>query len=251
LIIIYRRQRSRLVAAPPQQVVDGKVRIRYQMTKAQEKRPLDSSKSLGQRIKGWMPRWFFLLYVAALLFLPDRAGDSCCFAPPQSVPTIARGEAIDGSSSASAGDGDSSTPAPSAQEYSAQPREGFHAVSFSQLSSTELELDDRGLCLDVRVPQAVEALHGKSVAVAGFVIPTTMEGSQMTEFLLVPNQLACCFGQFLQVNEWIEIKAERPLDCLTESPVTVYGVLHVSPQRVGSAVSNVYQMDAQLLSKNT
>jgi hypothetical protein len=208
--------------------------------------------TLGQRMQTGMLRALAILYFGALIFTSQNSepigigalGDnSCCSWPPPGVSTVAQGQAIDADSSAAQ--------APSTKMFSAAPREGFQALTFNELASTELTLDQDGACKDVRLSSALTALDGEKVALAGFVIPTQLTGDQMTEFLLVPNQLACCFGQPLQLNQWVEMKAAQPLDCVTDSPISVYGVLHASPQRSGSVVTGIYQMDAQLLSTET
>ncbi len=190
-----------------------------------------------------MPRTFLLLYFGALILTPGPRGasnDGGGSWPAQWPLAVARGEA-----NAPA----SVVPAPPAEALSAAPRDGFQSVTFRQLSDAELVLNDKGACQEVRLSSSLTALDGAAVALAGFVIPTRLAGDKVTEFLLVPSQQDCCFGQALQPNQWVEVRSVNPLKLVTDRPIALYGVLHVSPQRASSVVTGLYRMDAQIASE--
>lgn len=79
-----------------------------------------------------------------------------------------------------------------------------------------------------RVPEAVRALSGHSVAVKGFMLPMKLQGGLVTELLLMRDQSMCCFGVVPRINEWVSVKmAGRGVKPIQDQPVTIYGTMQV------------------------
>ena len=57
----------------------------------------------------------------------------------------------------------------------------------------------------LRVPSAARSLHGRRVAVDGYMIPISLSenDTKTTEFLLLPDTKACCEGETPKQNGWI------------------------------------------------
>ena len=78
---------------------------------------------------------------------------------------------------------------------------GYEALKYSVLTTFpyEIEWESDGLDYDfsaysARVPKQVRSLSGTQVAIEGFMVPTVVnEENLVKEFLLMPDQLSCCF----------------------------------------------------------
>ena len=56
----------------------------------------------------------------------------------------------------------------------------------------------------------VTGKSGNMVAVEGFMIPTVVdENNEVKEFLLLPDQMSCCFGQTPEANGWAVVNASK------------------------------------------
>ena len=58
---------------------------------------------------------------------------------------------------------------------------------------------------DLRFPQEIQDLAGRDVTIVGYMIPVEWQRTQVTEFMLVRDLLACCFGGAPQPDEWIHV----------------------------------------------
>lgn len=96
-----------------------------------------------------------------------------------------------------------------------------------------------------KIPATVRALSGKKVAIDGFMMPVEMEGEGVKTFVLIGNQLACCFGVAPKVNEWIyvEFTGQRRAEYARDTPLTVYGSLEVT-EEAGLYIESLYRLKA-------
>ena len=55
---------------------------------------------------------------------------------------------------------------------------------------------------------SVKAWNGKKAIVTGFMLPTKLENGsgKAVEFLLMANQMACCYGTVPNMNDWVIVK---------------------------------------------
>lgn len=93
--------------------------------------------------------------------------------------------------------------------------DGHLEVRFRHLSLDDLDdeayesvMDDlmRG---EKRFPEGVAALDGERVEIVGYMIPEEWQRREVTEFMLVRDLLACCFGGAPQPDEWIHVSMEE------------------------------------------
>ena len=93
--------------------------------------------------------------------------------------------------------------------------DGHLEVRFRHLSLDDLDdeayesvMDDlmRG---EERFPEGVAALDGERVEIVGYMIPEEWQRREVTEFMLVRDLLACCFGGAPQPDEWIHVSMEE------------------------------------------
>jgi hypothetical protein len=95
-----------------------------------------------------------------------------------------------------------------------------------------------------QIPGGILELTGQEVAITGFVVPLEVERGRLKSFVLVRNQLLCCFGVIPQMNEWVHVTMEGRYRApfLLEIPVTAYGKLEVGETIRRGQVMSIYRM---------
>jgi hypothetical protein len=79
-----------------------------------------------------------------------------------------------------------------------------------------------------RVPKRLRDKSGSLVAIEGFMIPTIVdENNEVKEFLLLPDQMSCCFGQTPEANGWVVINATNGVEVMMDRIIRVTGKLTV------------------------
>lgn len=112
-------------------------------------------------------------------------------------------------------------------------------------------LPGEGACEKLELPAAVSALNGRLVQVTGFMLPLKIEEGRVSEFLLLKDQNACCYGRMPRLNEWIVVRpGAKGVPPTMDVPVRCRGLLSVGERREGEMVLGVYFMsEAELVSK--
>lgn len=127
--------------------------------------------------------------------------------------------------------------------------EGYRSVTLDALSSFSYELDKKGgpaILPDgnlSRIPSRIQQYDEADVAISGFAVPITFEDERVRDFVLVKNQMLCCFGQVPKMNEWILVRMAEPISPTAEMPVTVLGQLLVGEIMEDGRVLGLYFMD--------
>ena len=126
---------------------------------------------------------------------------------------------------------------------------GFeHLASFTFVPPTaDASADQNSTTARVaeQIPATVKSWSGKKVLVVGFMIPVKMEKGLVTEFLLMRNTMACCFGATPSINEWVTVKMKKGVPPTMDVPVEFYGELRVSPVFENGYLSGIYQLDGE------
>ena len=79
-----------------------------------------------------------------------------------------------------------------------------------------------------RVPKRLREKSGNMVAIEGFMIPTVVdENNEVKEFLLLPDQMSCCFGQTPEANGWVVVNASKGVEVMMDRIIRVTGQLTV------------------------
>ena len=79
-----------------------------------------------------------------------------------------------------------------------------------------------------RVPKRLREKSGNMVAIEGFMIPTVVdENNEVKEFLLLPDQMSCCFGQTPEANGWVVVNASKGVEVMMDRIIRVTGQLAV------------------------
>jgi len=121
--------------------------------------------------------------------------------------------------------------------------------SFEQLGG--FPLPGEAGCEQLKFPSAVVTLNGKTVQVTGFMLPLKIEEGRVSEFLLLKDQNACCYGRMPRMSEWIVVKpGEKGVQPLMDVPIHCRGLLSVGERREGDMVLGLYFMsEAELVTK--
>ena len=90
--------------------------------------------------------------------------------------------------------------------------------------------------------RVVDALDGKLVSIAGYVVPLDLDGTKVKEFLLVPYYGACIHVPPPPPNQIILVKLTHAAEVNTNfEPMVVTGKMHVG--RVSTSLADVgYQI---------
>ena len=115
------------------------------------------------------------------------------------------------------------------------PSSKYKPLAYSTLTEFSYEIDWEldGVEFDFsayasRVPKKIRNLSGKTVALEGFMVPTVVdEQNRVKEFLLMPDQLSCCFGQAPEANGWVVARSEKGVDVAMDRVIRVLGTLTV------------------------
>ena len=132
----------------------------------------------------------------------------------------------------------------------------FQAVSWDLLAGFPYEFEIPGVLEDASpdvlaernerlIPSEVRALDGRPIAVRGHVIPITITRGRVTEFILAAkNEIGCCFGDGLLMNQWIyvEVPEARAFDLEPFAIATVLGLLDVGEEVREGTVLSLYRM---------
>lgn len=129
-----------------------------------------------------------------------------------------------------------------------RPRDTYRSVGFEQLSGFEYRLDQRGRpAVPGQVPPGVEQLNGQLVGLSGYMLPVSADTEGVTAFVLVKNQLFCCYGQTPRVHEWVWVEMQSPVQVLTDRPICVWGRLRVAEEMEGGRLKSLYRLDGREL----
>ena len=112
---------------------------------------------------------------------------------------------------------------------------GYAPLSFASMSKFAYEVDweKDGIKFDLsafarRVPITVRQMDGLAAAVEGFMIPTVVnEDNKVTEFLLLPDQMSCCFGKAPEANGWVVVTAPKGVEIMMDRIIRVTGTMAV------------------------
>ena|SRR5581483_3515104 len=135
---------------------------------------------------------------------------------------------------------------------------GECVVGFDALSGYPMQLPDNLIAntnqaawadaqINAMIPTAIKALDGKKVRIEGFMLPTSWgDKGKVTNFLLMRNQISCCYGGPSQVHEFVTIRVQgKGVKSEMESTVLVGGVLHVGAMRENGQLVGIYRLETE------
>jgi hypothetical protein len=137
----------------------------------------------------------------------------------------------------------------------------YRQLSFAHLSSfpfsvtedmVDSQSDPTGVASNVlqQIPDFIRSFSNKKIAITGFMLPVRLDGKYVSEFLVLKDRSACCYGKTPRINEWIIAHAKgvntKPV---LDVPVTALGTFHVGAQLENGALAAIYELDCENLMK--
>jgi len=131
---------------------------------------------------------------------------------------------------------------------------GYLQLSFDYLSSfnfvpptADAAADEKAAVKNAaaQIPARVKNFNGKKAVLTGYMMPVRMEKGLVTEFILMRNTAACCYGATPNINEWVTVKMRKGVPPTMDVPVEFYGELKVTPKIENGYLSSIYQLDGE------
>jgi hypothetical protein len=96
-----------------------------------------------------------------------------------------------------------------------------------------------------QIPATVKGWSGRKAIVTGFMLPTKLDNGRAIEFLLMANQMACCYGTVPNMNDWVIVKIPKGVPITQDVPISFRGTLKVSPTFESGYMTGIYELDAE------
>ena len=96
-----------------------------------------------------------------------------------------------------------------------------------------------------QIPAAVKSWNGKKAVLTGFMVPVKMDQGLVTEFLLMRNTMACCYGAVPNMNEWVIVKMKKGVPPLMDVPISFYGELKVGATFENGYMTGLYELECE------
>jgi len=95
-----------------------------------------------------------------------------------------------------------------------------------------------------QIPAEVKGWSGKKAMVTGFMLPTKLDNGRATEFLLMANQMACCYGAVPNMNDWVIVRIPSGTPVVQDVPIAFRGTLKVGAMYENGYMTGIYELDA-------
>lgn len=96
-----------------------------------------------------------------------------------------------------------------------------------------------------QIPTVVKGWNGKKAIITGYMVPVKMDKGLVTEFLLMRNTMACCFGTVPNMNEWVVVKMKKGVQPMMDVPVEFYGQLKVGAMFENGYMTGLYELEGE------
>src|SRR5262245_37084304 len=146
------------------------------------------------------------------------------------------------------------TAAAAATASAPQVENGYLKLGFEQLASYQFTPPAFDPAADPKakpptgeeqIPANVKGWNGKKAIITGYMVPVKMEKGLVTEFLLMRNTMACCFGTVPNMNEWVIVKMKKGVQPMMDVPVAFYGELKVGALFENGYMTGLYELDGE------
>ena len=135
----------------------------------------------------------------------------------------------------------------------------YESLTFNTLTSYRIRepnwarLDDpdyvAALNLDEEIPPQIRALNGSKIEIEGFMLPLEGEFENVRTFVLLKDQMACCFGAIPLLNEWVyvEVPQKKKIRSYQDVPISLCGTLRVGAKFEGDILVGIYHLELDRL----
>ena len=133
--------------------------------------------------------------------------------------------------------------------------EAYQSLTFNMLTSYPFrepnwaKMEDpayiASLKLDEQISPKIQAMNGKKVEVEGFMLPLDMSEGNLRTFMLLKDQMACCFGNMPRLNEWVYVRIpkKKKVSIHQDVLVTLLGTLRVGAKFEGEVLTGIYHLE--------
>lgn len=144
-------------------------------------------------------------------------------------------------------------------EKSSKRTGAYELLTFDTLASYRIRepnwarLDDpeyiATLNIDDEIPPQIRALNGSKIEIEGFMLPLEGEFDNVRTFVLLKDQMACCFGAIPLLNEWVyvEVPQRKKIRSYQDVLVTLLGTLRVGAKFEGDILTGIYHLELDRL----
>ena len=101
------------------------------------------------------------------------------------------------------------------------------------------------LKLDEQISPQIQAMDGKKVEIQGFMLPLDMSEGNLRTFMLLKDQMACCFGNIPRLNEWVYVRVpnRKKVEVHQDVPITLLGTLRVGAKFEREVLTGIYHLE--------
>lgn len=101
------------------------------------------------------------------------------------------------------------------------------------------------LNLDEQISPEIQAMDGKQVEIQGFMLPLDMSEGNLRTFMLLKDQMACCFGNIPRLNEWVYVRIpnKKKVEVHQDIPITLFGTLRVGAKFEREVLTGIYHLE--------
>lgn len=96
-----------------------------------------------------------------------------------------------------------------------------------------------------QIPAVVKDWSGKKAVVTGFMLPTKLDNGKAVEFLLMANQMACCYGTVPNMNDWVIVRCPQGVPVTQDVPISFRGMFKVHASFESGYMTGIYALDAE------
>jgi len=97
--------------------------------------------------------------------------------------------------------------------------------------------------LNAQIPEALKKLDGRRVQISGFMLPVKFDGTKVSQFLLMRDQMMCCYGVVPQINDWVVVQMVKPVQFTPDTPVSFRGKFRVGAMQENGFLTGIYVLD--------
>jgi hypothetical protein len=160
---------------------------------------------------------------------------------------------------ATAAPGVAAVAAPDSAKAAAQPEieqeGGYLKIGFDRLSSYVFKVPEFDPAAnpnvapptgEEQIPDWLKALNGRKAKITGFMLPTKLENSLVTEFLLLSDPMMCCYGAVPEMNQWIVVRMKKGgVKPIQDVPVSFFGDLKIGAMFENGYMTGIYLLDCE------
>ena len=133
--------------------------------------------------------------------------------------------------------------------------EAYQPLTFNRLASYPLKepnwakMNDpayiTALNLDEQISPQIQAMDAKKVKIQGFMLPLDMSEGKLRTFMLLKDQMACCFGNIPRLNEWVYVRVpkKKKISSHQDVLITLFGTLRVGAKFEDEVLTGIYHLE--------